>query len=84
MLKILPSRAGRRVQHAVKIERFEGRCKQLIDGRCAYNKIQQEKTPKSNLTQDQIERLKDIGFKWKVGYLLATEAHVPRQYSSES
>jgi len=36
--------------------------------RCAYNKIQQGQTPKRNLTQDQIERLEEIGFKWKVEY----------------
>ena len=34
--------------------------------RCAYNKIQQGKTPKRNLTQDQMERLEEIGFKWKL------------------
>ena len=32
--------------------------------RYAYNKIQQGKTPMSNLTQDQIVRLEEIGFKW--------------------
>ena len=34
--------------------------------RCAYKKIQQGQTPKRNLTQDQIERLEEIGFKWKL------------------
>ena len=34
--------------------------------RCSYNKIQQGQKPKCNLTQDQIERLEEIGFKWKV------------------
>jgi len=34
--------------------------------RCAYNQIQRGQTPKSNLTQDQIERLEEIGFKWKL------------------
>ena len=34
--------------------------------RSAYNKIQQGQTPKINLTQDQIERLEEIGFKWKL------------------
>ena len=34
--------------------------------RYAYNQIQQGLTPKSNLTQDQIECLEEIGFKWKV------------------
>jgi len=33
--------------------------------RCAYNKIQQGQTPRNNLTQDRIERLEEIGFKWK-------------------
>jgi len=36
-----------------------------IDMRCAYNKIQQGQKPKRNLTHDQIERLEEIGFKWK-------------------
>ena len=31
--------------------------------RCYYNQIQQGKTPDGNLTQDQIERLEEIGFK---------------------
>ena len=34
--------------------------------RYAYNKIQQGQTPRRNLTQDQIERLEGIGFKWKL------------------
>ena len=34
--------------------------------RCAYNKIQQGQKPKCNLTQDQIDRLKEIGFKWEL------------------
>jgi len=34
--------------------------------RYSYNKIQQGKTPHINITQDQIERLEEIGFKWKV------------------
>ena len=34
--------------------------------RCAYNKIQQGQTPDRNLTQDQIERLEEIGFKWEL------------------
>ena len=33
--------------------------------RCSYNQRQQGKTPKRNLTQDQIEHLEEIGFKWK-------------------
>ena len=33
--------------------------------RSAYNKIQQGQTPKINLTQVQIERLEEIGFKWE-------------------
>ena len=36
-----------------------------IDIRYYYNQIQQGKTPKSNLTQDQIEGLEEIGFRWK-------------------
>ena len=32
--------------------------------RYSYNKIQQGQTPHRNLTQDQIERLEEIGFKW--------------------
>ena len=31
--------------------------------RCAYNQIQQGKTPERNLTQHQIERLEEIGVK---------------------
>jgi hypothetical protein len=37
-----------------------------IKMRYTYNKIQQGKTPKSNLAQDEIDRLEKIGFKWKV------------------
>jgi len=39
------------------------------DTRSAYNKIQQGQTPKSKLTkltQDEVERLEEIGFKWKL------------------
>jgi hypothetical protein len=32
--------------------------------RCYYNQRQQENTSKGNLTQVQIERLEEIGFKW--------------------
>jgi len=32
--------------------------------RHSYKHIQQGQTPHINLTQDQIERLEDIGFKW--------------------
>jgi len=34
--------------------------------RCAYNQIQQGQTPKRHLTQNQIERLEEIGFKWNL------------------
>jgi len=34
--------------------------------RCAYNQIQQGQTPSRNLTRYQIERLEEIGFKWKL------------------
>ena len=34
--------------------------------RCANNQIQQGQTPKRNLTADQIARLQEIGFKWKL------------------
>jgi hypothetical protein len=34
--------------------------------RVAYKQIQQGQKPKSNLTQDQIERLEEIDFKWKL------------------
>jgi len=34
--------------------------------RCTYNQIQQGQTPSRNLTQDQIECLEEIGFKWKL------------------
>ena len=34
--------------------------------RCFYNKTQQGKAPDRNLTQDRIERLEEIGFKWKL------------------
>jgi len=33
--------------------------------RFTYNQIQQGQTPKNKLTEDQIERLEEIGFKWK-------------------
>jgi len=32
--------------------------------RSSYKKIQQGQTPRRNLTQDEIERLEEIGFKW--------------------
>ena len=32
--------------------------------RCAYVQIQQGKTPQCNLSQDRIERLEEIGFRW--------------------
>ena len=34
--------------------------------RYIYNKIKQGPKPERNLTQDQIERLEEIGFKWKL------------------
>ena len=34
--------------------------------RYTYNQIHQGQTPRINLTQDQIERLEQIGFTWKV------------------
>ena len=34
--------------------------------RFAYYQIQQGQTPNSNLTPDQIERLGEIGFRWKL------------------
>jgi len=40
--------------------------------RCAYNKIQKGQTPSRNITQDQIERLEEIGFKWKLANVLET------------
>jgi len=65
--------------------------------RCAYNKIRQGQTPKRNLTQDQIERLEEIGFKWRVANFPKTfeqrchdleasksefgHCNVPRKYS---
>jgi len=36
------------------------------NARYSYNKIQQGQIPKSNLTQDQIDRLEEIGFKWNL------------------
>ena len=42
--------------------------------RYTYKKIQQgQKTPKGNLTQDQIERLEEIGFKWDLANKTAFE-----------
>ena len=32
----------------------------------SYNQIQQGQTLKHNLTQDQIKRMEEIGFKWKL------------------
>jgi len=40
--------------------------------RYAYNKIQQGQTPSGNLTQDRIERLEEIGLKWKLAYVPET------------
>ena len=34
--------------------------------RRSYNQIQQGQAPKRNLTQDQIDRLEEVGFRWKV------------------
>ena len=65
--------------------------------RSAYKKIQQGQKPKKNLTQDQIERLEEIGFKWKLANTTTFEqrchdleayknefghCNVPRQYSA--
>ena len=35
--------------------------------RYSYNKIEKGQIPRRNLTQDQIERLEEIGFKWSNG-----------------
>jgi hypothetical protein len=54
--------------------------------RCAYNKIQQGQTPKMNLTSDQIERLEEIGFKWKLSYgqdTFAQRCHELEAFKSE-
>ena len=40
--------------------------KWCIRMRYTHNQIQKGQTPKRNLTQDQIERLEEIGFKWKL------------------
>jgi len=50
--------------------------------RCAYNKIQQGQSPQSNLTQDQIERLEEIGFKWKLA-IFEQHCHDLEAFKSE-
>jgi len=51
--------------------------------RCTYNQIQQGETPKRNLTQDQIERLEEIGFKWKVKKTFEQKCHDLEAFKSE-
>jgi hypothetical protein len=51
--------------------------------RCYYNQIQQGRTPERNLTQDKIERLEDIGFKWKVEKVFVQRWHDFEAFKSE-
>jgi len=51
--------------------------------RCAYNQIQQGQTPSRNLTQDQIERLEEIGFKWKLRETFEQRCHDLEAFKSE-
>ena len=41
--------------------------------RYSYNKMQQGQKPRSNLTQELIKRLEEIGFKWKVKKTIESE-----------
>jgi hypothetical protein len=40
-----------------------------------YNQIQQGLTPKNNLSQDRIERLEEIGFKWIAKKIFEQRCH---------
>ena len=40
--------------------------------RQAYSKIQKGQTPRTNLTQDKIKCLEEIGFKWKIAHQCKT------------
>jgi hypothetical protein len=51
--------------------------------RFAYNNIQQGQTPGRNLTQDQIARLEEIGFKWKVQETFEQRCHDFETFKSE-
>jgi len=51
--------------------------------RCTYNQIQRGQTPKRNLTQDQIERLEEIGFKWKLIETFEQKCHDLEAFKSE-
>ena len=102
---------SRKKGRAARTERFEGRCKQLIDFiddfghhchvpcrysvnpslgywcgkmRCAYNQIQQGKAPKFDLTPHQIARLEEIGFKWKVERNVAMSLFEQRYHALEA
>ena len=50
-----------RVPKAYQVEGLGFWCSSM---RCAYHKIQQGKPARSNLSQDRIERLEEIGFTW--------------------
>ena len=51
--------------------------------RCAHNKIQQGRTPRSNLTEDQIACLEEIGFKWKIKETFEQRCHDLEIFKSE-
>ena len=51
--------------------------------RCAHNKIQQGRTPRSNLTEDQIACLEEIGFKWKIKETFEQRCHDLETFKSE-
>jgi hypothetical protein len=51
--------------------------------RCFYNKTQQGKAPDRNLTQDRIERLEEIGFKWNFMKTFEQRCHGLVSFKSE-
>ena len=54
-----------------------------IQIRYSYNQIQQGQQPSRNLTQDQIERLEEIGFKWKIRETFEQRCHDLEAFKSE-
>jgi len=51
--------------------------------RSSYKKIQQGQTPHRNLSQDQIERLEEIGSKWKAMEIFEQRCHDLEAFKGE-
>jgi hypothetical protein len=51
--------------------------------KCAYNQKQQGKSTKYNLTKDHMERLEEIGVKWKFNETFEQRCHDLETFKSE-